>query len=404
MSDLVKSFKAFFYNQEKIADPGDVTCPPYDIISPDLRAQLRKRSPYNFIHVLLVDKKHDYDALSKKFHKWISDGVLVQDSRDCIYLYEQTFTLAGISHVRTGFLALLELDKKGVIFPHENTLSAPKKDRFTLLTKIKANLSPIFVISDRPLKNLAGLIRQCKKKKPFMDFYDSKEMRNRLWRIDDPAVIRALAKETSAKKLFIADGHHRFAVARQYFHKYKKAYKDLNYIPAYFTDPSNGLLILPTHRVAKVEETTHMMLEKLAPYFDIKEVNEDFVRRETRKEGDNFSFGIYARKKFYFLDLKNKKILDTIFVKKEEKIYKKLDVSILHKLVFKHLTVSDIRYSHKIKEVKTMVSGKKTGFLLRATPLDTVFDIARTSHLLPQKSTYFYPKLLSGLIVRRFEK
>lgn len=403
MSQLIKPLRAWHYNREKITDMSAVVCPPYDTVSPRLLRELKKRSRYNFINVTLIDKKNGYDALAKRFGKWLDDGIFIQDEKDCIYMYEQQFTLEGKTRSRFGFLALLKLDKEGVVFPHENTLSAPKKDRFNLLKKIKVNMSPIFVISDRTLKSFAELSARCHRKKTDMDFYDSKHIRNRVWRLFEPALIKSLSREVSMGKLFIADGHHRFAVARRYFKKYKDVYKDLNYMLAYFTDSSSGLLIMPTHRIARLKETSKEIFERLAPYFHISEVSEDFLRKQIRGEGKSFAFGICAKKKFYFLSLKNKKILDTIFVKKEDKIYKSLDVSILHKLVLKHLTVENIEYSHKIKEVKMKVSGHKIGFLLRATPLKTVFDIARKGRLLPQKSTYFYPKLLSGIVVRRFQ-
>jgi len=402
MSQVMKPFKGHVYNQEKAGDLSNLVCPPYDIISPALLRDLRKRSPYNFIKVTL-DKKQDYDSVSERFNKWIADDILVKDEQDCIYLYEQQFTLESKKHSRFGFIALLELDREGLVIPHEKTLSAPKKDRFNLLKKIKANLSPIFVISDKNLVSFADIISRFRRKKADMDFYDDKKIRNRVWKISDPELVKALAKEMSRRKLFIADGHHRFSVASQYFKKYGNKYKDLNYMPAYFTDPDSGLLIMPTHRVATVEEKEKDILDKLSAYFEIKEVEEDYLRRKIRGRGKIFAFGLAVKKKLYFLSLKNSAILDTIFVKEDEKIYKKLDVSILHKLVFSLLQVSDIEYTHKIAEVKTKVKGARVGFLVRATPLDTVFDLARNKSLLPQKSTYFYPKLLSGLVVRRFE-
>ncbi len=404
MKPFVKPFKAFFYNPQKFKQLRTLICPPYDVIKGAQKKDYQKSSPYNFSNILLVNNRKDYKALSKRFSRWMQAGVFSQDERCGFYLYEQEFRYGKKTFKRVGFLGLLKLDREGVVFPHENTLSAPKKDRLAVLKEVKANLSPIFVVSARKLLLLKKIYRRHCRKKPFIQFKDTGGCRHRLWKIADEDEMKALSEDTARHKLFIADGHHRFKVGSRYHQMYGKKHPDSNYILAYFTHPDTGLLVLPTHRVVEMKESIDDAFAELSRDFSIEKVTESAARRKllrSSKREKMFSFGIYSRGRFYFLKLKNRRILGTI--SSQNRVYKSLDVWLLHHLVLRRFSLKNIEYAHRIDEVKELSGAGKTGFLVNTTPLETVFSIARKGKLLPQKSTYFYPKLPSGIVLRRFD-
>ncbi|MBN2484277.1 MAG: DUF1015 domain-containing protein [Candidatus Omnitrophica bacterium] len=404
MRSFIKPFKAFFYNPARFNDLEPLVCPPYDVIKGTEKQAYQHKSRYNFANILLVNQRKGYKVLAKRFLGWIKEEVLVPDKSDAIYLYEQEFPYGGKKFKRVGFLGLLKLDKKGVVFPHENTLSAPKKDRFAVLKEVKANLSPIFVVSAEKLDSLSTLYRKYVKAKPFIRYKDHTGIRHQLWKIDGKKEISSLTNETMRRKLFIADGHHRFKVASRYYQTCRNKFSDLNYILAYFTHPSDGLLVLPTHRVTELKESFQEVKERLSADFFVQKVSQKSLERliaQPPAATALFSFGMYHKNSFYFLKLKNRTLLGKI--SPQNRVYKTLDVWLLHRLVLKRFTVKNIEYVHRIDEVARQTTGKKTGFILRDTPLATVFSIAKKGKLLPQKSTYFYPKLPSGVLIRRFE-
>lgn len=403
MSLLVKSFRALQYSPKKFKNLSGLVCPPYDIIGEKEKKFFNRKSKYNFSYLLLVERNNDYKILAKRFNNWLDKNILVRDDTPSIYLYEQKFNFENKTFRRIGFLGLLKLDKKGIIFPHETTFKGPKIDRWRILKEMKANLSPIFVISDKKLKTLKNIYKSYVNKVSSREFEDFDGIANRLWKIEDKDLIKSLSREISKNKLFIADGHHRFEVAHKYFKLNQNRFEKLNYLLAYFTDPSEGLLILPTHRVVTLKDNVTDMFKKLSLYFLIREISEDDLKIDESK-GKSFSFIVYAKRKFYFLKLRNEEILDKIFKTEKDRIYKQLNVCVLHRFVLKNLDIDSIDYVHSIAEVKKMATGKKIGFILKAAPLAMVFSIAKGGLLLPQKSTYFYPKVLSGLVLRKFEK
>ena len=171
MSATLKAFSALHYNTEKIKNLSLVVSPPYDVISKKELKTLRKKSPYNFSRVLLASNNR-YKEIGDKFRKWIKDGILVKEKTPALYLYQQNFAIEGKNYKRFGILGLLRMDKKGVVFPHEYTLKAPKKDRSRVIKEVKANLSPIFVIAPKPLKILNSLCHRHLKLKPLLQFKD----------------------------------------------------------------------------------------------------------------------------------------------------------------------------------------------------------------------------------------
>jgi len=400
---LIKPFRALYYNPELVRDLSKVVCPPYDITDKKEDKFFKKMSPYNFCNILKVDDKHDYSYLANTFERWIDKRVLIEDDKPCFYLYEQNFYFENKIHKRVGLLGLLRIDKEGVIFPHEYTFGTPRKDRYYIIKKLKANLSPIFVIVPGRIGPLSSSYESYRSKRPIISFTDFSGIKNRVWRIDSGIRLRGIEASFRNRHLFIADGHHRFEVAYRYFKAVGAEVKDACYILAYFTDSYSGLLILPTHRVVKLNIPFDAFLNKISKYCDITECDKGVFRQSFNKaEPRRMIFGLYDGKTFYLLRLKSIVFSDKIFEEAQNAAYKNLDVYMLHKFILPKVKKrDDIVYTHSMDEAIKMSKGGRVSFILHPTPLKGVFNMARKGHRLPQKSTYFYPKLLSGIVARR---
>ncbi|MCM8773126.1 MAG: DUF1015 domain-containing protein, partial [Candidatus Omnitrophica bacterium] len=399
--ELIKPFKSFHYNPQLLKEISSLVCPPYDLMSREDIHRFKNKHLYNFCNILCIDEYHDYKDLSKKYNQWIGDGILVEENTPSLYLYQQRFRFENKNYYRIGIIGLLRIDNKDVIFPHENTLSLPKKDRYYIIKNLKSNLTPIFVVVPNKLNILHPIHTLYRRKPYFIKFKDFLNIDNTLWRIDEKSVIHKISKEILRKKLFIADGHHRFEVAYRYFLEESNRFKDLNYILAYITDWHDGLLVLPTHRVLKNVSNFENIFTKLSYYFKIEEIKRGNIENILSYTKD-IAFGIYKDNKQFIIKLKKRNILDKI-LNKEEKIYKDLDVYILHRLVLPMLGKKDILYTSSLKEAKKLGNNGNLSFILKKPLLNLLFNIAREGYLLPEKSTYFYPKIISGLLIRRFE-
>jgi len=398
MADTIRPFKATYYNPSFFKNLSALTCPPYDVISEKQLSLLKGKSPYNFSNILIATN-NNYKEIGNRLRNWIDKAVLVDDSAECIFLYEQKFKIGTTKYNRFGFLSLLKMNEKGSIFPHEYTLSAPKEDRKKVIEQVEANLSPIFVIAPKKIGYFHALYKRYRNKKPFMKFKDLDSNENLVWKITDKDTIRKICAEVNGKNLVIADGHHRFEVASGYYKRNKSRFKNLNYIMSYITDAQAGLVILPTHRIVFVPDFD-AALKSLTPYFDIKEIKNDYFLTKKLQSESKFSFGIYHKFKFYFLKLKNEAVFDKLFPGSP---YRKLNTYLLHQFVFPMVKRDgNIQYTHDIKEVKKLAGKDKTAFILKSVALPAVFEIANRGYRLPQKSTYFYPKVYSGIAIRRF--
>jgi uncharacterized protein (DUF1015 family) len=221
---------------------------------------------------------------------------------------------------------------------------------------------------------------------------------NIVWRVEQREEIERICTAIGNSNLVIADGHHRFEVAYGYYLTNKNRFNDLNYILAYLTDASTGLVILPTHRIVSLKDGADV-LGGLKSYFKIEETSQDRLENKLKRD-KNFSFGIFVKRKSYFLRISDEKILDEAF---SGSVYRKLDTYILHEFVFPKLNIQPpILYTHNTAEAKKMATGGKVAFILRPVSLGAIFNIANKGYKLPQKSTYFYPKVYSGIVLRRF--
>ena len=409
MEEKVKPFLALHYSSPLLKNIGKLVCPPYDVITKKEEDFLRRKSSYNFSHILLKGKNPSYQDLGKKFKEWLNKGVLVEEKEPSFYLSLQEFKMGTRLFRRLGFLGLLKLDEKAWVFPHERTHFSPKKDRYQVIKYTQANLSPIFVVYPKRRNEPVSLIfKSLKNKEPFIKFKD-KDVSYKLWKVSKKEEIANIQKYfKNIPSLFIADGHHRFEVALSFFRRNRhraSLFKDLNYILAYFCPQDKNLLVLPTHRIIKKDIREDFLLKSLSSYFNCQRL--DSLKRlgERLEESKMFSFGFYRSGKIFYLSLKNNSLLSRV-LPKFVKEYKNLDVFLLHNWVFKDILNIDLEedflYSKDIKEA-TNLARKNRGcaFILRAPDINTVMRLALRGEVLPQKTTYFYPKFLSGLILRK---
>ncbi len=421
----IKPFKAVLYNQEKIPDLSKVVCPPYDIISPARQEQYHESDPHNFLHILLgkdIPGEDKYKRAAQYFRNWQKNKVLVQDEKPAVYYYEQEYKVRGQKLTRSGFIALLHLEKrKSTVFGHEHTHLEPREDRLKLIRQVKANLSPIFVLFGDKKRVIQRVIEPClAHKKPFLIVKDDEGITHTLWRVDDPDVLRTIQESMSEENIFIADGHHRYEVACVYRDEMEekqggknKGDEDFNFILAYFTNThSHGLTVFPYHRLLKLERELHMdsFILHLKEYFSVEELKDKtrlFFLMEKAGMAEHV-LGIYKDRRFLLLRLKNNKILDKIISDKPP-VYRRLDVCVLNYIVFRN--VLDMDFDDKQRFVYTPdadecieradENNRYAAFFLNPTKVEQITAIAIGGEKMPPKSTYFYPKVLSGLVINK---
>lgn len=418
----IRAFQAVHYNKDKVKDLNKVVCPPYDVISEEQQNDYYKLSEENFIRILLAKQKasdtnadNRYTRSKKDFQQWLRDGILIQDDKPCIYYYRQEYKVLGSRHTRLGFIALMKIqdEEKSKVYPHEKTHAAAKEDRFKLWKTLNASLSPIFVcFSDRDRKIEKIFMSDVVQTEPFMDVVDSDGVRHLVWRLDDEMLVKQIVETMDNQPVFIADGHHRFEVSRQLkewkaennpSHTGKEPY---NYVMTYFTNmDSRDLQIFPMHRIVKTFPDDISFLETNFRIDRMKTKEELLVL--LAKAGQNeHAFGLYTAQGMWLLRLKNKMLIDKA-VTEGSPDYKRLDATILKYFIFDQIGIlsEDIIYTKEMNDIITMVEeGKaKAGFLMNAVRIQQLKDVALNGEKMPPKTTYFYPKLLSGLTVLKFD-
>lgn len=419
----IAPFQAVIYNQEKIKDISKVTCPPYDVISPERQQYFYQQDRHNFIRIILGRDsagEDKYQRAAADFSRWQDEGILIRDKVPALYLYSQEFKAGGRTMQRLGLIGLLRLPEKGCsVFGHEHTRLAPKEDRLKLLKAVKANLSPIFVIFSDRKKLLPGIYRKSAPLKPFIRVKDSDSVVHRLWRITSPAALEKIGSRFSRENMFIADGHHRFEVACAYRELLRQSSGKLtggescNYLLAYFTSiEDKGLLILPIHRLIRLEQAPALdtLLSGLERYFKVELVkSKSALFSALAKSGrKTHALGMYKHKKFWLLRLKDNKILDKVISDKPAE-YRSLDVLLLNYLILRDtlgLGLEDkeqLSYNNDAREVirQADADDKAIAFFLNPAKVEQVMSIALSGNKMPPKTTYFYPKVLSGLVMNK---
>ncbi len=428
----IAPFRGVFYNQKKFRDLNKVIAPPYDVISKDEQDKLYKKSPYNFVRLDLNQDADSYNAVAQLLGEWQSQGVLERDETPAIYFLAHRFKLkSGEQKLRKGFFALTELQDPatGDIRPHENTLDAPKEDRLKLMLACHAQLSPIFTLYADPKQSIDRMLTVALEGvAPLVEFELDNGEACKLWRITDPLIIERVQREMKEQTLLIADGHHRYEATLKYRDQIRRergqwtGNEAFNYILAYFANMNDdNVVILPTHRL--VRGFTHK------PFLELEEALQSFFYVEQHpKTPEGKSSFLKALKtaakkhrvigasfkrdpRYLILRLKRKRIMQRL-AKDLSAPLRDLDVSALHLLVLEHIlgmspeqqvSGETIRYSQDEEAVLQSLEKEdyQAAFILAATKKEEIQAIVASGEKMPQKSTYFYPKLSSGLIVNK---
>ena len=418
----IRSFKATCYNPKKIEDMSEVVCPPYDVISPKEQAAFHQAHPFNYIRVLLGlekagDNSHDnkYSRSKKVFAEWLEKGILIEDDKPCLYIYKQEYKVFGQKKARLGFLALMRLHDKeqSKVFPHENTHMAAKVDRLRLLRNVKANLCPIFVCYSDKYKKIEDIFQMhIRQVKPFIDVTDPDGVRHMLWRMDEEGAIEQVKNFMTDQALFIADGHHRYEVGMEYRRlrmqdkKRSTGKEPFNYIMTYFTNlDSKDLVILPIHRVVKKLPKNLDFLEEFFRVDRVGSMNELKILLGRAGKNEN-AFGLYTKDVIKLLRLKSKTLIDE-HIHDGSKDYRSLDATILKYFIFDRVNIAseEIIYKKDMKEAIDMVDNGEAAacFILNSVRVDQLKSVALNGEKMPPKTTYFYPKVLSGLTIYNME-
>lgn len=425
----VRPFRGVRYDIAQVGTLADVVAPPYDVIDASLQDRLYDSSPYNIIRTELnrqepgdSDRSNRYTRAAQFLRDWLRQGVLRAEDHPALYVYEQTFEIEGTTYVRKGFFARVRLEPfgSGRIYPHEQTLSGPKADRLALYHATGFNLSPIFGLYPDPDLAVQKAVDAGIRDATPLEATDHLGVVNRLWIVNDPKTLTAVQGMIAEKPVFIADGHHRYETGLKY--RDELAAKGELSGP---DDPANfclmmlvgmsdpGLIILPTHRLVSGFPglTSAKLTEALASEFEVEHfgTGEEACRKvwqaiDDSGDQDLLGFGTVADGIWILARLRSDEAMDRL-VPQQSPEWRSLGVSILHELVLKDRLASagtpSCRYVHLLDEVLTDVAAKGCDLACLVPParMDHVETIASKLETMPPKSTYFYPKLLSGLVL-----
>ncbi len=428
----VRPLRGFRYDREKTGDLAQVVTPPFDIISPEAQARYYAHNPYNIIRLELTQAKPTdttldtvYTRAAATFAEWRSQEILRQEATACYYMYQQKFTHGDHDYTRMSLLARVRLEpwEARVVLPHEHTLAKAKEDRLNLLRACSANFSPIMCMYDDPQSRIRRLLNSYAPNAE-VQIVDEDQVEHRLQPITDQEQIGLIQNFFAPRQLYIADGHHRYTTALNYREELLAQRGRLdpddgaNFVLMALIDLDDpGMLVLPTHRLLSglSQETLHKLSsEQLARYFTVQPIAQgtspQTMLKALEKAGqENPSLLIHQSEQSLLLEL-NQQGKQRMAESEHSSAWNTLDVAIAQKLVLEDLlgiSAQDmaqgryVRFTHDEQETFQAVQRGYTqaAVILNATPLRQVCDVAQADDRMPQKSTYIYPKLITGLVI-----
>lgn len=426
----IAAFRALRYDPAQVPNLAQVIAPPYDVISPEQRGVFEAQHAKNVVHLDLPRGEGDekYGKARDLLAQWMAEGTLREDDQPALYRYEQSFVFdlgqGPRSYARKGFVSLIELSPfaERIVLPHEHTLSGPKVDRFKLIKTTEAHFSQVFALYRDPSGDAEAALDAATRGQPAIDATTPDGCRHRLWLVTEPAVIARVATVLAPKQVMIADGHHRYETMLAVRDALRPAgappgTSQADFGPMFFAraeDP--GLLVLPTHRMVHGLQNTVLdgMIERCRPWFTVESGSEQGAAElgeRLRREGESaVSFALRQPGHAETLWLRLRK--DADLSRLGPPALRGLDVTVLHGLILEPLLgigaeamakQANLAYSHDLGETLARVeSGSvQAAFLMNATKVDQVLDACEAGFVLPQKSTYFQPKLATGLVMQK---
>ncbi|MCI0469667.1 MAG: DUF1015 domain-containing protein [Nitrospirae bacterium] len=409
-------FQGILYNAERFSGD-EVAAPPYDIITPAYKEVLYNKSPYNVVRIDFGREEEGDSEGSNKYTRardylegWFAEGALVRDDKPALYAYEVDYQIYGKRKRLRGILALVKIEELGKgVYPHEETHSKPKTDRLNLMKTCRANTSPIYSLYHSPERITSGILEK-NHGKPYLEATDLEGAIHKLYKIKDESEIERIKGELFDKAIFIADGHHRYEVAAEYKRimdeaSDKKAGNDKekpwDYVLMFLANMSDeGITILPTHRMVKGVPPKEEVFKRLEQDFSISklDMNADIIAAISTGK-NTFGFYLDNEEGWHILKYRGGHLENL------DPALRNLDVSVLHELILKKdMGITDIAYEMNAKEAVEKVNRREFDavFFLNPTAVGDVERVALSNLRMPPKSTYFYPKLLTGLVINRF--
>jgi len=433
---LIFPFRGVRYSSLAVSDFSSVVTQPYDKITPSMQEEYYGRHPLNIVRIIKgkdeigdTERENKYTRAGQYLREWIEKGILIRDQVPSIYAYYQEYEVEGERKLRKGFIALARLEEfgKGGVKPHEKTLPAPKQDRLEVMRHTFSNTEQIFMLYPDPGHSINTLLDTFTQREPQMYAIDEYGVKNYLWAIHDENVIKEIQNIMKDKELFIADGHHRYETAINFWKEVQE--RGLRFNPP--ESPENcmmtfvnmfdpGLTILPTHRLiyGLSDFKPQAILEELKKQFTIQEFpvekTAEFLATLKEMGRATHCFGMYFKGSpiIFLLALKDEKAMDSL-ASEHSPTWKTLDVVILHTLILEDIlgiTPADVEAERFVtyrrsatKALEEVKSGKyDIAFILNPTKVEQVRDVATNQEKMPQKSTDFFPKLLSGMVLNCF--
>jgi uncharacterized protein (DUF1015 family) len=382
-----------------------VLAPPYDVIPPSYQDELYARDPRNIVRVVLNREPGDaaYREAGRSYRAWLESGVLAPDDAPGLYVLEQTFEAAGRAHTRPGLLARFRATDKSAreVLPHEHTRAAAKEDRYKVLKETRANFSPIFLMSEDPDRAFAAALESARRASPAAAYTDDGGVAHRMWRVTDASTLGVFQRALRAKS-YIADGHHRYATALRYR---DEVAADGAWTFGYFTPlDSPGLLVLPYHRLLGAGPTLAEARAKLEGAFLVNDAPDAAAAaREAAQSTMPYAFAL-AEPGGGALVAEALPEAEDLLAADAPPSLRALDTYFLHQAVLPRLFGLDdsaVRYVHSQAEAEHALAlgSCRLALLLRATPVRQIVDVAEAGESMPAKSTFFHPKLPSGLVI-----
>ena len=433
----IRPFRGVYYNQSLVKDLSAVICPPYDIITPQIRQELYHRSEYNFVRLesgwelpqdTATDNKYTRSAIT--LEQWLEQGILKLNQAPAIYLHDHYFTYQGKEYRRRGIIACVRLEEwdRMVVRPHEGTLAEPKSDRVSLLWALQANTSPILALFEDQGQQVPSLLSAQEQNEPMISLSSAAGERHKVWALTKPEVINHICRSLAHQPLYIADGHHRYESALTYQRERRtcspsagrdEAFNFVMMMLVDFSDP--GLIILPPHRLVRgiSKQTLIGLMAKLKPFFEIEELPlgasgawqqvEAFLNQGEANQDRLALFGL-APERLLLLQLHDFTAARQMMPYFHCELYKKLIVSVVDHVILERLLglgsgseEAILAYSYESSDAVNRVLDQEyqLAFLLSPVKVEVVKAIADIGDRMPRKSTYFYPKLPAGLVFYR---
>ncbi len=431
---IVRPFRGIHFNPDKVGgnDFTQVVAPPYDVISPEEQKKLHDRHPKNIVHIDFgmaqpgdAPGSDKYSRAAAFYAQWLTEGTLVRDDMPALYYYEQEYDIEGMGHfIRKGFLGALKLSAfgEGEVFPHEKTLSGPKLDRQSLMRVTEANMSPIFGLYSDPADEVCGALTARMAKDPSFSAVDDIGVRHRVWVVTDAAAIAKTAALMKARGVFIADGHHRYETAFGFREEQRAKYGNdpdaaYEHVLMFLCNMDDkGIVILPTHRgihsvpgfseeafAAKVREYLPMETREGTPRDAIRAVE------EASRTGKAITWSAGGNR-FHIISFPDVKTFADSKLSNFPPALRTLDVVLLHGYLMDQLlgvTAEAVTAGQHVKYYKDPAKAESdlaTGavqlaFFMTGVTVKEFRDVSLSGHVLPQKSTFFYPKIGTGLLI-----